>query len=179
MYGNDFEYASTRLKGTIVRIGEEPIIIGDVYGGDRVTFAYLERAGEALVCKLSDLNLKPVSLGMCNFLGEATFLCRMPMRNDWKQGLRRGNFRSLCGAPAELAKPLDLWRVITNKYPKFTECLGSLADVKSMAWCREWAITKGHSLLYKGYGVVGSYVGGQFVLDNDYKFLDESLEESL
>lgn len=181
MYGDDYEYASSRLAGTIVRLGAEPIIIDDVYPDLNVIAAKLTDIKTFFKAKLSDLNLKPVELGFANYKGNASYLTRRPMRRDWKQGLRLGNFISLSGWDAGMIPPDVLSQVILNQYPTFDECKGMVKSGKgaaTIAWHRHWALSSHGVVIYKGTTQVGQLSkGGEIVLSDDYLHLREYLQE--
>ncbi len=182
MYGTDYNYASSRLAGTVVRLKDgTPVIVDDVHPRMKVTVVALEKLDELIEVNLDDLNLKPVPLGMCNWNGQTTYLCRKPMRRDWKQGLRAGNFTSLFGFPAEVIPPGTLSEVIKGIYPTFKEALEKFKDKKvmSVAWSREWAVDRHGVLTHKGNQQVGQIVDGNCVLFEQFQHLRESYLESV
>lgn len=184
MYGTDYNYASSRLAGTVVRLlTGEPVIIDDVHPRMVVTAVKLDKLDELIRVQLSDLNLKPVSLGMCNFKGITTYLCRKPMRRDWKQGLRAGNFTSLTGFPAEAIPPGDLSKVIRGDYPTIAQVIELFKkdkNIEQLAWCREWAVSRNGSLHYKGSPNIGELIGiDNCALRGGYEHLRESFLESV
>ena len=180
MYGDDYAYASSRLAGTVVRLLDgTPIIVEDVHPKMRVTAVKLDKMDELIEVQLKDLNLKPVPLGMSNYNGQTTYLCRKPMRRDWKQGLRAGNFTSLFGYPAEIIPPSELSKVIRGEYPTFKDALVMLKKkgVNSVAWCRGWAADRAGNVYYKGVQGVGTVVDGNIILQDRYQHLRESFME--
>lgn len=180
MYGDDYEYADSRLAGTIVRLGDEPVMVGHVNADMTVDVSFLKDFGPVVVVKLSDLNLKPVPLGMCNVGGTANYLARMPKRNDWKQGLRKGNFLSFGDVEVAYINPAMLRDTIVCNYPTLAECFEKVKkDSMAMAWCRDWAVTRGGYLLYKMYQEVGKITPQSHVLSPGYTYLEEALQEVL
>lgn len=182
MYGDDWDYANSRLAGTVVRLADEPVFVHYI-GEDMIAkLCKLSSLHEPFEEKADLLNLQPVPLGMCNFSGKANYLARIPMRKDWKQGLRKENFMSHSGIPHVLIPPDVLGLTIQGKYPSFDECVASFkdAEVVSVAWHRHWAITRTFDLMYKDeYEPVGKYIDGIYVLNDGFKHLQEALEESL
>lgn len=180
MYGNDYDYANSRLEGTIVRLEGKPVFITNVTRGMKANVSYLTSIDDLFKVDVDDLDLKPVPLGYCNKDGTTTYLMRMPMRKDWRQGTRianmcsRGHFR-----PYHL-RYSDLEPVITGKYPTLKQALEFVLKKagSSMAWSREWAVGFGNVLYYKSEPV-GSIVEGKPTLEETNNYLSQSLEEVL
>lgn len=178
MYGKDHEYAHSRLEQTVVSLNGEPVFVMTVKRGMLVTYSTLKDMTTYLTCRVDDLDLRPVKLGYCNNPRGVTYLMRMPMRRDWRQGLRFGNFIGV-GFDARHLAYTDLYDVIKGKYPTLKEVVVSIktGKAKALAWCREWAISA-DDLLYKGQKV-GKLVGNVPVLDEENCYLREALEEAL
>lgn len=180
MYSDDYEYANSRLIETIVRLKSEPVYVYGVTAGMRVQYSTLEDMTTVNFCQVEELNLKPVPLGYCNYNKQACYLSRIPMRRDWRQGLRRGNFASLSGANADRIPYEVLRQCILGDYPTFPAALEVVKRVKSIAWHRHWAIDSEGRILHKGSQVpVGVLEGGDIVLASKYQYLKEALKESL
>jgi hypothetical protein len=180
MYAEDYEYANSRLTETIVRLKGEPVYIFKVGAGMKTEYCTLEDMTTVKRCQAGELDLKPVPLGYCNYNKQACYLSRIPMRRDWRQGLRRGNFASLSGVNADRI-PYDVLRqCIVGDYPTFAGAVEAVKKVKSMAWHRHWAVDSDLRILYKGSNVpVGMLENGEIVLNSKYQYLKEALKESL
>lgn len=176
MYGKDWEYANSRLQGTIVRIGEEPVFVHVVQRNCKALVAKLKDIYTDFEVDMNDLNVVPVPLGMCNFKNEVSYLQRIPMRRDWRQGLRRENFCSN-NIPHHMVPPEVLGGVIEGVYPTLKEALENVKKGISTAFHRHWAITKTSHLMYKR-DIVGVVDGDLFMLNRDYQYLAEALEEA-
>lgn len=183
MYGDDYEYANTRLAETIVRLGEDPVFIHAVEKGMKVMYSRLDQMDEfdPQAIELAELDLHPVKLGYINVRGGCDYLTRYPMRRDWRQGLRRGNFGAIGGVldPMRISYK-DLDKCIRGQYPSFARVL---AAKSSAAWHREWAVKKlpGEApvLWYKGQKEVGTIDDGVPVLSERFIYLREALKEAL
>ena len=176
MYGEDFDYANTRLAGTIVRLNGKAVEVGNVNDGDGLAhYLCLSDDSEGSV-DYRKLDLEPVPLGFINLGGRALYLTRVAKRNDWRQGVRG---RTISGLREGYSKEA-LSRTIEGMYPTFREAKGSIekSEVDSVAWCREWAVNKLGRLQYKRT-VVGKIVGGTPLLINEYGYLQGSLDESI
>lgn len=189
MYDNA-EYANSRLLGTIVRTMQgrpvtihscEPVRDDDI----SVTYRSLstERRGQ---CLLSELDLTPVPLGFANNSGmDCSYLARMPMRNDYRQGLRAHNYVSLWGPDKRYVETPVLSRLIQGNYFDLDGAMEvSFNSMKATPFSREFAVgeCKGKSeakLYYKWYGVVGDIINDRVNLYDKFDYLEESLEGAL
>lgn len=188
MYGNDYGYASTRIVQTIVRTKKgDPVYVISV-GGDGVCYCCPIdkewRVENADRIHLDELDMKPVRLGYVNTAGEASYIQRIPMRRDWKQGLRsencHGSHRGLYAMPMK-----DVKNCILGIYPTFSTALKdskvgvARGRVKVLAWHRHWALSSRGDVYYKDYQKVGDLDGDKVVLDKKFKYLEEYLAETL
>jgi len=188
MYGNDFAYAQSRIQGTILRVKKtgEPVYVYIVNGGGQCSVTPIERdwGGEATVTMhVDDLDMHPVPLGYVNSAGEATYLMRVPMRRDWKQGLRQENCWS-SGRRLNSIPMKDLKNCIIGRFPSFETALkdvvksGEKAKNKIIAWHRHWAVSTDGRVFYKNHEQVGTILDGHVDLFPSHKYLAEVLEES-
>jgi hypothetical protein len=178
-------YASTRLDGTVIRKGNRPIYVnscGEHSKGIAVNWEDLidHSMGTDL---LDDLDINPVPLGYANHDGRVTYLTRMPMRQDWKQGLRDKNTTSCDGFGNELSYGI-IARTILGEYPRFSTCLekvGTHPMVQAMAFSRDFAIVKNGSLTYKGLFNVGSVIfdTGAVNITDSFSWVREAFSESM
>lgn len=181
MYGKDSEYANSRLCETIVRRGDAPVYVHSVGRNMEVTYSFLGGLDQSHVCDLDELDLHPVPLGYCNYNKYASYLTRIPMRKDWRQGLRRGNYTTI-NAPISADRiPYDaLEQVIKGDYPTYAAALDAVRKVKSMAWHRHWAVNNGLEVFYKGSpNPVGNVEEGKVILTSRNSYLIEALGEAV
>lgn len=179
MYGNDWQYARTRLIETVVRVKKDntPVMIHDVTRTKVVCSALSD--GDTLInLKLDDLDVKPVNLGYLNYNGVASYIVRVPKRRDWRQGMRYGNIKSLSGISAQHI-PLKYYdHVIRGEYPSLDKVIKSSKTVKdSIAWHKHWALDRSGQVLYKGTNIVGKLIEGQILLNEHRQYLREYLDE--
>lgn len=183
MYGEDWSYARTRLEGTIVRYKDEPVHIHSInVETGRAEVSNVETYGtekdRPYRVDTDDLNLKPVPLGYVNLKAGVAYLSRIPMRRDWKQGLRLENcFFNSARRFSLVGKPIS--DCIKGIYPSFKEAFEKSKAMTTVAWHRHWAVQAGQVVLYKANEVVGSIKNGKVILDKDFHYLKECLEESL
>lgn len=188
MYGKDYEYASTRLDGTLVRLAGtgEPVMVQtvSVLGTVTVTPYGKSRDTHEYYVKLDELDVHPVPLGYVNCGGDATYISRMPMRRDYKQGLRGNNAWS-SGRNFDALPHAAVRNCIMGRYPTFEKAwkdvqIGPNAvRMKMLAWGRRWAVRSDGVIYYRGEEIVGQVVDGKPMLLAGYTYLQELLEESL
>lgn len=187
MYGRDYEYARSRIAHTILCLDSgEPVYIHDVDLGNGLCSvnSIAKEDDEIKLVSLDKINCKPPRLGFVNTRGVATYVSRMPLRRDWKQGLRRENMSSST-VPIREVKWSDLANCILNKYPKLDKAYESISKqgspLKSIAFHRHWALTKFMDITYKGSTIVGKFDPKTFeiTLNESYNHLYECLQESL
>lgn len=176
MYGEDWEYADSRLADTVVCHNGRPFHVSHItavmtaYGTDLVS-------GKVVEIPARELELTPVKLGYCNFNKKAFYVCRIPSRR-YKQGLRKDNMlcKALSGAAARL-EYAQLANTIMGVFPDFKKCVASVTALHSMAWHRDWAMDKDGRVYYRGTDIVGSLVEGKVVLSTQFAYLKEALAE--
>lgn len=182
MYGKDADYAGSRLNGTVVRYGEDPVMVQHV-DENVVCHCYVLDTGKEIQVPLSDLNLVPVPLGYINSPGRnAYYAVRRPMRRDWRQGLRYNSMviTDRPVAPEEIPW-IDIARTIRGKYPTFKELVESLERdelTKTTAWSRQYALTPEATVKYCGT-TIGHLKNGTLIFKEDFTYLKESFEETL
>ena len=92
---DDARYAQSRLEQTIVRNSDnEPVTVLTVEStglGKLICECWDHVKEKEQTYPLDSLNLKPIPLGYMNYRNYCAYLSRMPMRQDWRQGLRRRN----------------------------------------------------------------------------------------
>ncbi len=175
-------YAAERLVGTIVRYQGKAVRINEIDLGGGVNLSYITSGKRDLV-KLKDLDITPVPLGFCNYSGSTTYLSRSPVRQDWKQGLRSRTLRSSSPRWAVDEIPFKaIGKTIEGEYPKIEAIADHMKEgrVESMAWCRDFSITRAGTIEYKVFGEIGRFLDmkeRRFQLNDNYRWVQEALEE--
>jgi hypothetical protein len=178
MYGKDYAYAATRLNGTIVRDkdGEPFHVINVDVTGDAV--GYLLKGGSInntpVHRRVDDLNVQPVHLGYVNHEGGGvTYIRRMPLRRDWKQGLRSEQ----CVSSNIRLNGMDwkeLRKTILGEFIPFKRAIKYNFGV---AFHRHWAVNR--KRLYYKNKQVGIIHEDNPVLNDEHQYLKEYLQECL
>ena len=184
MYTDDIEYIRGRLVDTIVRYGDEPVMIDAISpsrGRFMVTCTYLKDDVQE-VYPLSQFNLESAPLGYINAHGEANYCVRKPMRHDWRQGIRAANLTFVSGDDTDHSKEVDLplrplRDTIVGEYPSFKEAQRRLKEDGDnlVAFSRDFALGKDKTIHYKG-SKVGSYEGAINLYER-FKYLIEYVTE--
>lgn len=182
------DYANNRLKETIVRLKDgKPILILSVRSEQEIVYSDLSQDCSG-VCTLSDLNIDPVPLGYCNINNLSRYLVRMPMRQDWKQGLRSNSLRDIAGRRVEIQYKY-LVDTIMGKFPSFKAAIDRINDkpknpfrekdgkILSIAFNRDFCIKEENLIEYKGVFVVGTYTkNGGYDLKDRFGWVEDCLK---
>ena len=183
MYKDDINYTTMRLQNTVVRDREagELVHILNIGGGNRRFMAEVnptnERGGYVRTVPLAQLDLSSPPLVNINHGGRVYYVARVPKRNDWRQGIRRENLSFVyegrfCNYDLD---SLDVLKApVYDRYPTYKECLG-----KNSAFSRTFSLDREKKLWYKCREVVGRDVDGVPILDEEYEWLKEALDDSL
>lgn len=191
-YDNE-AYAAGRLIGTYVRtIAGKAIEVRAIGGGTAHIKELL--TGNEFVIPYRELDITPVPLGYANLGGRCMYVVRSPMRNDWKQGARPKNLRWIENAVNgdEMPQFRDqlptktMGEIIEGIYPEFGGVIKALSNARgrilSMAWDRNFCLTKDWDLFHKGKYKIGkllSPVKREYQLNDDSWWVKEALDESL
>ena len=182
MYIDDRNYTAMRLENTVVRDKKEGVLVTvvDVYETPEGLMAIVNPFGnnkaryETLLC---DLDLSSPPLGNVTYKETVVYVARLPLRNDWRQGLRRENlvyvfegrlYKYLLPSLSVLKTP------VYNKYPTYKKCLG-----KNKAFSRTFSLDKEGNIWYKCRDIVGHDFLGTPKLDEKYTWLEEALQDAL
>lgn len=173
-----WEYANTRLNGTIISlITGAPIFVHSVGPRFMVHYNLLnEEFDKARACKISEVNLEPVALGFCNTPKGAVYLSRQPKRDDWRQGLRDNTITS---NPARGKVPLKcIDEAIKGVKVDVNKALTYSAESGRMvAFHRYWAVERG-KLFHKWY-MVGKISEDGVVFLEKYQYLESRYAEDV
>jgi hypothetical protein len=182
---DEVNYAITRLPGTVVRLGKRPVTIMEISSTGLVVFCYLDGAGKVESCKLNDLDINPVPLGYVNKPDNSYYAVRMPMRNDWKQGLRDVNIRTSDGAKIlNYVNWKHIAKTIQGEFTPYKGCLNMVqkGTAVKQAFGRNFALVQNELepetpyLFFKGVKKVGMVLNKKPALEDKFHWLGEMLE---
>lgn len=184
MYADDIDYARRRLVGTVVRTPTgNPFYVTQVEQDDGDLRCYghdyaVDRDANHL---LAEVNLEPLPLGFVNLTNDMAFLCRKPMRRDWRQGLSQNNLVIYGNLSARDFPYKLLKQPVLKQYPSWSAALTKLTSTKkmSMAFSRDFGFSKHQdniSLIFRKH-VVGTIVNDTPRLLPEKFFLQQHLDE--
>lgn len=177
------EYAGSRLVETVIRLGETPVLIHNVDTDSvgRIRLKYEDIMTDVVNRETIDkFNLDPVPLGYVNSDGEARYVTRMPLRNDWKQGIRQRSICDIGGYGINHITYRTIGYTIMGKFPKIATVLERVSrGHSSMAFSREFAITSRGVLKYKALFDVGkvNMDNGGVAIDPAFSWVKEHYDE--
>jgi hypothetical protein len=131
---------------------------------------------------IGEFNLSSPPLGYSSDEGSAVFVSRIPLREDWKQGLRPNNLvisqRGTMTRPRHHIKTLLKGCTLRN-YPCFTEAVESVEDIyESRAFCPQFAVHSDGSVWYKENKPIGTVdTECRIKLDGKFFWMKEQLSE--
>jgi len=171
----DGDYAHSRLLHTLVRHNDVPVQVLHVSNNLMCCVSeVLGRSVKEYTVHLDELVLSSPPLGFVNGSRGCTYLCRKPMRRDWRQGLRVNT----TVAQTYNLNNLDLELIalcMKGKFPKKSTALKKLrAGAKEVAISREFSLSRegNHTMIsYKWYGVVGRLTAKGAKLDLMWEYL--------
>ncbi len=174
---DSWEYAHSRLNGTIVRLGDKPVYIMEV--GPKFTVVYCHLGTDKThTCKVENLDLEPVTLGFFNTPVGAIYASRQPKREDWRQGLRDNtlNLRpkrswhtthtNIAEAIAGVRMPLQAALELSRK------------GKRMVAFHRYWAVDEG-VLFHKWFAVGAINDDGRPMFTTRYEYLESRFMEDV
>lgn len=185
----DYEYANTRLRGTVVFLGDEPVYIenvdeyGDFDGGTYHSWGYEELSGH-----VQNLDVNPRKLGLINGNRKTDYLTRKPLRY-YKQGLVKGSIKSRKFNID--VNSFSFFEFLRNHYPNPVLAFRSvmLGDNFECAFCKELAFThpiqnNSLGLIYQniivGHAIMNDWSDDiNYHLNDEYRFLQETLGEHI
>ena len=205
---DSIDYAKSRLEGSIVITDElkpvrvDRILYNEMYGGPEHAMCLFDTVVEVTdLVELSEikipycrLNFRDIKLGFLpRDLYSDIYLSRLPLRNDWRQGIRDGSVITDGGACNLTESGAGLYAIQQSNYPRLFEACEMLEtfrgrpldDGVSMkkAFSRHFAVgfegKRTETLLHYKSWTIGEMVAGVPLLDEDYMYLAERLEETM
>jgi hypothetical protein len=197
MFNNDSTYARSRISGTYMRHKKtSPSLhyILDVDNSMRVSSSLF---GTPWVSPIEDFSFSLGPLGFYNDLEfGAIHLRRLPLRGDWRQGLR---CRQLVSLSADALKTRDhaggysglgdrkfgsglryIADSIDGKFPSLSEALGAIEEEgRSVALSRNFALTSNYRLVFNNYVIGAIQEDDRLRLNNKFNFLRELLGKQI
>lgn len=194
MFNNDSEYAASRLTNSIMKAKDYDtgvIKVLRIYttSGARafdkaVVIGYNKDFQETKLSP-SQIEFSVGKLGYVNWFGRGTwYVTRMPIRRDYKQGLRYNQLSFKGGDSALRESETEtkgffkaLADCLFNKYPPFNTALDLVEDTgNTVAFSRHFAVSNKFSLAHRGAKVGIVTDNGEMRLEKKFSFLEQELE---
>ena len=182
----DLDHANSRLSGSIIRLGNVPILVTTVERGSKPgTYRlYYSLVGSKeqhyTYFPNRDINLKPVPLGLLIQRGEVISVSRIPARM-WKIGLTSRNMElrpmpglMLTTTVNHIMVSQELANTIMGIYPTYEEAKKVNERGSWSAFGRDFAIGPEGQLVHRFAGQVGT-VDKYPILDKGHQYLSELL----
>lgn len=183
----DVVYAHSRLERTfILHKNRLQLVIG--FNDLNNKLRLQKKSGQISEVTIDALDLTPVKLGYVNFKDSCIYTCRIPMRRDWKQGLRPNNLNITSFPPYEdqfLIENTNSMFVLEptclGKYPSYRQCVDDIEEThRARAFSRYFCVDEEGNVSYKSRTHIGKIEDERSIkLLPTYIHLKELLEESL
>lgn len=178
MYGN-LDYARQKLENTVVMYGDKAVLVNEVFGDDDdILMTGSDLRGDEVEGAIEKFNTHSLPLGYANTKQGCIYLFRIPMRQDWRQGLRSRNtkFKIDIDCPM-LDTPTDLiMEALETKYPTFEEALELTKDGGKVAFSPSYCLENINgevNIYFREFRPIGKVVDGEVVVDEGVKFFGE------
>tara|TARA_R110002049_G_scaffold119_6_gene757 strand:- start:1690 stop:2247 length:558 start_codon:yes stop_codon:yes gene_type:complete len=137
-YGEDYEYAGTRLVDSWVRYKDDLVRVRHIRN-DSGECTIQNFLGEDFLVNLEELDITPIPLGYVNYKSISSYIARMPTRH-YRQGIRPQNIKGGQGVLAEITK--EIVQTMLGIFPSIDQCIESIVneESKSKAFCRQFSL---------------------------------------
>lgn len=183
------DYAATRLIETIILYKGRPVKVTNCLqqAAKKIWIVATDIENGAIVQDyLDNFDMNPPLLGYVNTEKQCTYMTRMPMRKDWKQGLRKNNLVSYSGYAPDIAMKF-IAKTIMGVFPSVGEACARINKFNAagngykggQAFDRNFAIDQFGRVWYKNIfqiGVVDMKTSG-IKVDPAYEWTREALME--
>lgn len=189
----DFEYARSRLEGTVIRTNVGvPFLCSVLREEEDGIFCIGETLDNTSRVKilLDDTLVDSPILGFTNTEDTSYFISRAPVRRCWRQGLTSRNLMITCAPRAgrettpnhyflDSYEPLN--QAILHNYPSYDEAVDYVKREEAVgrAFSRIFSVGSNMSLLYKNIKIVGDCLKDKPALRDEFFWLEESLKEAV
>jgi hypothetical protein len=194
MFNDDAEYAASRIVGTYLPLTEKRGLAYILDVKKKQGSNSLEQASVVAavkkdppeVMKIKDFLFAVGTLGYVNsgYLG-ATYLIRLPLRRDFKQGLRANQLAiqrntSLNNISSEWLSShvVPVSNCLNGVYPSLEESIESIDEInEDTAFSKMFALSSKYKLLYKGFNVGELTKEDKLKLEPKFSFLEQELSK--
>lgn len=192
MFNNDAKYAASRITNTYLPLkkNNDLVYIANIIYpksnllSESVIIGYQRDGERESKFKIEDFKFSVGKLGYVNSKYEgASYLVRMPLRRDYKQGLRSNQLglqrnTGVSNVSADwLSTNIDkVSSCLAEKYESLNKVIELLEEVDhDIAFSKNFAISEKYNLLYKGLTVGKLTKDDKLKLDFNFNFLEQEL----
>jgi hypothetical protein len=193
MFNNEASYARSRIVASFMRGKDQLYQIIDISSKtdklDEATIYALTSDGQKVALKSSSLEFTLGKLGYVNepFTGIAQFLSRIPLRRDFRQGLRACQLVTCRNGSANsvpdkwlASNSKAVYKCLVNDYPKISRAIELVDEYDGdIAFSKNFAIGRNYSLLYRGFSIGKLTKDDKLKLDNKFNFVEEELVKEI
>jgi hypothetical protein len=194
MFNNDASYARSRLNSSYMKGKEKGFYkIVDIYSKtndlDKATIIAFDEDRNEVKLHIKDLDFSIGKLGYVNdaYSGTAMFISRLPIRRDFRQGLRssqlshvrNGSYNNLSENWLESnAKSVN--KCLRNRYQSFNTVIELAEECNGdIAFSKNFALSSKYKLLYKGFTVGDLTKNDKFKLYTAFNFIEEEFTKEV
>lgn len=183
MYGN-LEYAQQKLGRTVVMYEGKSALVLDVVGDNDNISLVTQLADSTTVEKpIEEFKIRAFPLGYANTNDGCQYFMRVPMRSDWRQGLRERNVLFSDGSGRRQTNPsiARIMQALDCEYPSLQEALARVLNgERCVAFSKAFCLRRsrsGVSILYRNFRKVGEVSNeGAISLADGFSFLSHFLK---
>jgi len=196
MFNNDADYARSRIvssymKGKDKKDGLYKIL--DIRGRsnrlDEAVIYTLNSDFQEKQLKINQLNFSPGTLGYVNdrMSGSAMFVSRVPIRRDFRQGLRSSQLCYIRNGSSNFVTEQwfelnikGLSRCLSDDYPPLSHVIEEVEEANiDMAFSKNFALSNKYKLLYKGFVIGDLTKNDTFKLQTSFNFVEEEFAKEV
>ena len=189
-YGQDYDYASSRIKNTIVKYEGLPVYVQYLCPEEGYADISTPWGSDQRRVNSEDLDMSPIPLGIVNVANDISFIMRKPARH-YKQGLDNENTKTMLAHVNLFSKQVynTMVGVFPSVVPSFEELMCEECRAKGVS--RNFAfgapmknLSETLPLLFRTtvvgeVSLSGDATNINYSLDKGFDYLNEMLEKEL
>ncbi len=187
MFNNDAEYAKSRIVGSYMRGKTQLYKILDIVSRDnlldKAVILALDQEKQTVQLKIKELQFSFGKLGYVNDVnsGIASFISRLPLRRDYRQGLRAYQLVSHRGGGTGgisenwlEQNTKSVFKCLNSSFPELTKVIELSEEYNGdIAFSKNFALSSKYKLLYRGFVIGDLTKNDKFKLNQNFNFVEE------
>lgn len=194
MFNNDAEYARSRIVSSYMKGKDKGFYkILDIVSRnnelDKAVISATDEAGALVNLTIDQLDFSIGKLGYLNdaLSGAAMFISRLPIRRDFRQGLRSGQLSYIRNGSYNplsdnwmQANVKNISKCLWNEYPDLDTVIELSEEYNGdIAFSKNFALSSKYKLLYKGFTVGDLTKEDKFKLGKQFNFIEEEFTKEV